>query len=97
MMSEVSILSALGLVKHRLNRADTALDEYLRARVDAAARQLEQIGITLTDSVDDVMLVTDLAVWKYQNRDKPGEMPAWLRLARRERWLNNRAVIADDP
>ena len=97
MMSEVSILSALGVVKCRLNRADCMLEEYFRARVDAAAGQLEKIGITLTDSADDVMLVADYAVWQYQNRDKPGTMPEWLRLARRERWLNNGRVIADDP
>lgn len=97
MMSEDSKLTALGLLKQRLNRADDALEEYWRARIDAAAGQLEDIGITLTDSVADVMLVTDYAVWQYQNRDKPGDMPEWLRLARRERWLNNRTVIANDP
>lgn len=97
MMSEDSKLTALGLLKQRLNRADDALEEYWRARIDAAAGQLEDIGITLTDSVADVMLVTDYAVWQYQNRDKPGNMPEWLRLARRERWLNNRTVIANDP
>ena len=96
MMSEESKLTALGLLKQRLNRADDALEEYWRARIDAAAGQLEDIGITLTDSVADVMLVTDYAVWQYQNRDKPGNMPEWLRLARRERWLNNKAVIAND-
>ena len=104
MMSEESKLTALGLLKQRLNRADDALEEYWRARIDAAAGQLEDIGITLTDSVADVMLVTDYAVlllvdytvWSFQNRDKPGNMPEWLRLARRERWLNNRTVIADD-
>ena len=95
-MTEDSKLAALGLVMQRLNRADDALEEYLRARVDAAAGQLEKTGIALTDGVDDVMLVTDYAVWQYQNRDKPGNMPEWLRLARRERWLNNKAVIADD-
>lgn len=96
MMSEDSKLTALGLFKQRINRADDALEEYWRARIDAAAGHLEEIGITLTDSVADVMLVTDYAVWQYQNRDKPGNMPEWLRLARRERWLNNRTVIADD-
>lgn len=96
MMSEDSKLTALGLFKQRINRADDVLEEYWRARIDAAAGQLEDIGITLTDSVEDVMLVTDYAVWQYQNRDKPGDMPEWLRLARRERWLNNRTVIAND-
>ena len=33
------------------------------------------------------MLVVDTTVYQYQNRDKPGGMPEWLRLRRRERWL----------
>ena len=36
----------------------------------------------------DLMLVVDSAVWAYQNRDKPGGMPDWLRLRRRERWIS---------
>lgn len=88
-MSAVNESTALDMVKVRLNRLDTSLDAYLAARITAAVEQLEGIGITLTDSTDDLMLVTDLAVWQYQNRDNPGAMPDWLRLRRRERWLNN--------
>lgn len=32
----------------------------------------------------------DVTVWQHQNRDKPGAMPEWLRLRRRERWLSQR-------
>lgn len=88
-MSAVNESTALDMVKVRLNRLDTSLDAYLAARITAAVEQLEGIGITLTDSTDDLMLVTDMAVWQYQNRDNPGAMPDWLRLRRRERWLNN--------
>lgn len=88
----VNTTQALALVKARLNRVqgDTSLDDYLVARIDAAAEELTRIGIALTDSVDDLMLVVDTAVWQYQNRDKPGGMPDWLRLRRRERWLKTR-------
>lgn len=81
--------TALGLVKARLNRlaGDTSLDTYLQARISAAVQSLESTGITLTDSQEDLMLVVDVAVWQYQNRDKPGSMPEWLRLERRERWF----------
>ena len=94
--------AALGLVKARLNRlsGDTSLDEYFLARIEAAGNALEGAGITLTDSVDDLMLVVDMAVWEYQNRDKPGGMPDWLRLKRLERWLRERRqeeVAAGDP
>lgn len=90
MMSEESIRTALKLVKIRLNRADTALDEYLESRVKAAIDGLNRIGITLTDSTDDIMLAVDYTVWQYGNRDKPDSMPEWLRLMRRERWLAQR-------
>lgn len=83
---------ALALVKTRLNRRqnDDTLDAYFSNRIDAAAQALEATGIILTASVADLMLVVDYAVWEYQNRDHPGGMPDWLRLRRRERWLQQR-------
>lgn len=88
-MATVDMTVALSLVKTRLNRpaADTSLDDYLQARLEAAAGELSRVGITLTDSSEDLMLLVDTTVWQYQNRDKPGGMPDWLRLRRRERWL----------
>ena len=87
-MCAVDNTQALGLVKARLNRlsTDTTLDVYLTARIMAAEQALEATGIVLTASVADLMLVVDYTVWEYQNRDKPGSMPDWLRLRRRERW-----------
>ena len=88
-MCAVDNTQALSLVKTRLNRlpSDTTLDEYLTARIMAAEQALEATGIVLTTSVADLMLVVDYTVWEYQNRDKPGSMPDWLRLRRRERWV----------
>lgn len=85
----VNTETALTLVKTRLNRlpGDTSLDEYLAKRIDAAIGEIEATGIVLTDSVADLMLVVDYTVWAYSNRDKPGGMPDWLRLRRRERWV----------
>ena len=40
---------------------------------------------------DDLMLVVDMAVYQYQNRDSNAGMPEWLRLRRRERWLKEGA------
>lgn len=85
----------LALVKARLNRlqSDTSLDDYLQARIDSAAEELERTGIRLDvdGSPEDLMLLVDYAVWQYQNRDKPGAMPDWLRLRRRERWIREGA------
>lgn len=98
MMSEISMYTALELLKIRLNRADEALEDYLATRVKSATESLERIGITLTDRSEDIMLVVDMAAWQYQNRDKPGTMPEWLRLMRRERWLGNEVKVAvNDP
>ena len=87
---------ALALVKTRLNRlpGDTTLDDYFLARIDAAAQALESTGIILTDSMADLLLIVDYTVWEYQNRDQPGGMPDWLRLRRRERWLQQRRAEA---
>lgn len=88
-MCAVDNTQALSLVKARLNRlsTDTTLDTYLTARIMAAEQAIEATGIVLTTSVADLMLVVDYTVWEYQNRDKPGSMPDWLRLRRRERWV----------
>ena len=87
---------ALALVRTRLNRlpGDTTLDDYFLARIDAAAQALEATGIILTDSMADLLLIVDYTVWEYQNRDQPGGMPDWLRLRRRERWLQQRRAEA---
>lgn len=81
--------TVLALVKARLNRpaADTSLDSYLSARIEGVKEELEKTGIHLTDSEGDLLLVCDMAVWQYQNRDKNTGMPEWLRLRRRERWM----------
>ena len=83
---------ALNLVKDRLNRMRVATqdDEYLRARIEAAARRLEKNGIHLMDTTDDLMLLVDMTVWEYQNRDKMTGMPEWLKMVRRERFLADR-------
>lgn len=93
----INTVTALGMVKARLNRVpgDTSLDDYFEARINGAVAELARIGIELTDSADDMMLLVDYTVWQYQNRDKPGGMPEWLRLRRRERWLAE--VKSDDP
>ena len=85
----VDLSSALQMVKARLNRlqSDTTLDDYLMVRIEAAIKELEGTGIVLSDSMEDLMLVTDYTVWQYQNRDNAAGMPEWLRLRRRERWI----------
>lgn len=86
---------AYGILLARLDRAGMTIPDaqadYYRQRLEAAARTLDGNGIHLQDTVDDTVLLADYAAWQITNRDKPGEMPAWLRLARRERWLREEA------
>ena len=89
--------TVLGIVKARLNRlaSDTSLDDYLLKRIKAADSELTGNGINLiADDTRDSVFLADLVVWQHNNRDKTDGMPAWLRLARRERWLRER--VPDD-
>ena len=92
-MAQRGTQTPLALVKARLNRlaSDTSLDDYLTSRIAAAVSELRHTGIIidLTDT-EDVVFLTDIVVWQYQNRDAPGGMPEWLRLRRRERFLQQR-------
>lgn len=93
-MANYDAQTALSLLKSRLNRLeeDTSLNEVLSMRIEEAAEELEHIGIALDNSTRDTMLIVDYAAWKYQNRDKAGEMPAWLKRERFERWLESGAA-----
>ena len=93
-----AVSDVLRICKQRLNRldTDTSPDEYLTQRIMAAAAEQERIGIPLGDTVEDKMYLSDIVVWEYQSRDKPGGMPDWLRLKRRERWLAAQAHGGED-
>lgn len=88
---------ALELMKARLNRlpGDTSLDGLFVSLIQSSAAELAATGISLDDSTRDLMLVVNTAVWHYQARDSQTGMPDWLRLQRRERWLNERVKKSD--
>lgn len=89
--------AALAYVKARREylRLPKEKEEYLIKRIEAAAGRLADNGITVTDSAQDLMLLVDMTVWEETNRDKPGSMPEWLRMARRERWLRDGAAKSE--
>lgn len=70
-------------------------EQYILARIHAAANRLKDNGIDLEDTPQDLMLLVDMTVWEMSNRDKPGAMPEWLAQARRERWLHGNAKAGD--
>lgn len=94
-MTENELSTVLTLVKQRLDRMseDTSRDSYLTYRIRGEARALQDAGIALdvAGNPDHLMHLVDMAVWAYQNRDKPESMPKWLRLRRRELWLQQNA------
>ena len=79
---------ALDLVKQRLNRLDSSLDNYLATVAESAELEITRMGINLQDDADDLMLLVDFTVWRYQNRDQPGAMPQWLRHRLKTRWMS---------
>lgn len=83
---------AYALLQARMDRGGMPvpenLAEYWQTRMEAAAQELEQMGIHLEDNAKDSALLADFTAYKLQNRDKPEAMPRWLRLELRERWLS---------
>lgn len=82
----------LDIVKARLGRLDTALDPYLTTLIRAVVENLRETGIHVQHTDSDNMLVADIVVWRYQNRDQKDGMPEWLKVERRERWLQDRRI-----
>lgn len=77
-----TLLSGL---KVDLGIATTAYDERLTVYIQTAQARIVEEGITLTDSIDDLMLTQQYAAWLWHKRDTMEGMPRMLRLA-----LNNR-------
>lgn len=88
-MTEESKRQALSLMKTRLNRppGETVLDDYFLSRLEAARMDYEKQKIILGDSINDVLMLVDKAVYDYQNRDKEQGEPKWLRERRKGRWI----------
>lgn len=77
------------LTKTRIGRLapDEDLDRLICLYVDSAADQLEDEGVSLTDDANDLTIVIDLAVHKYNRRDKDAPMPEALKWEIQDRWL----------
>ncbi len=77
------------LTKTRLGRLapDVNLDALVNLYVDSAVAQLESEGVALTDDANDLTIVIDLAVHKYNRRDQNAPMPDSLRWEIQDRWL----------
>ena len=92
--------TALALLMGRMDRAGVAtpapLTEYWTSALRAAAAELINKGIILQDTVEDSMLVANLAADNLMSRDRTTGRPLWLTLAIRERWLQERRESEDE-
>lgn len=86
--------NAYAILKARLDRGGLSVPEaqetYWRQRLQAAVEELAKKGIHIESTQADTMLLADFTAYKIQNRDKPDEMPKWLRLELRERFLSQK-------
>lgn len=92
--------TALALLMGRMDRAGVAtpapLTEYWTSALRAAAAELTNKGIILQDTVEDSLLVANLAADNLMSRDRTTGRPLWLTLAIRERWLQERRESEDE-
>lgn len=92
--------TALALLMGRMDRAGVAtpapLTEYWTSALRAAAAELTNKGIALQDTVEDSLLVANLAADNLISRDRTTGRPLWLTVAIRERWLQERRVSEDE-
>ena len=92
--------TALALLMGRMDRAGVAtpalLTEYWTSALRASAAELTNKGITLQDTVEDSLLVANLAADNLVSRDRTTGRPLWLTLAIRERWLQERRESEDE-
>ncbi len=84
-MSDNDILTIL---KVDLQISSTALDSYLLQLIGAARALIVREGVTLTDDIEDTMLIEMYAAYLYRKRrESNSAMPRMLRWA-----LNNRLL-----
>lgn len=90
----INIDMAIAMVKQRKDmlQKPNPRDLYIEMRVKETIGELQDMGIHLVDSPQDLMLVVDIAVWKYNNRDKSNAEPQWMRNAKNNRWMNDRGI-----
>lgn len=80
----------LNLLKQNLGIKGSARDGYFLSLIRANLGELSRKGITLTDSVDDLALVSDYSAWFYRKRETGEPLPENLRLRIKNRVVEKR-------
>lgn len=83
----------LEILKVDLQVSSSALDLYLLVLIASARAYIAQEGITLTDTVQDAMLVEMYAAYLYRRRREENvQMPRMLRWALNNRLFSQKGV-----
>lgn len=81
----------LEILKMDLQISATAYDKLLMADIASARAEIAREGISLTDTIDDTMLVERYAAYLYRNRREDTGMPRFLRYQLNNRVLSQKA------
>lgn len=85
-------LNALDLLKNDLGIIHTKRDEYYYALLHSVNKELSERGIHLDmENIEDQMLLSDYAAWKYRNREKNVELAKNLKIRIMNRKVKGRA------
>lgn len=84
-MTEEQKTLVLSYIKANIGISSTVRDDYFAAQRDALAAELSEKGVTVKDKTDSdyinayLMLLSDIAAWRYRTRGAGGAMPEDLR------------------
>lgn len=81
----------LKILKMDLQFSTAAFDDFLRKIIELAAAAITKEGITLTDNVEDGMLIEIYAAYLYRKRRENIPMPRALRWQLNNRLLSQKA------
>lgn len=81
----------LALLKSNLGIMNTARDDYLTQILLSAKSEIEVKGITLTENVEDTMLLCDYAAWRFRGRGEDTPIPQNIMIRIRERQIKERS------
>lgn len=87
----------LSLFKNDLGITHTLRDDYFTKLIQASQKEIEEKGIILdlVNSVDDQVLLSDYAAWKYRKRQENVGMSQNLQFRIRNRVVKARSEYAE--
>lgn len=67
----MDMTNAFSLLKQDLGISHNKRDDYLTHLLETCLAELSDRGVSIEEGcIDDIMLLSDYAAWRYRNRDK---------------------------